>query len=157
MPSVTHIFNIILVHQVPDAVSKKLELFFDKYGVKVSGQYCRDILLSLQTLAAIKHIGDNNFDFQYRAAHHRIGRAPHSNVLQRKTLNFVCFQLWLRTAQSCTPMIRRFLESCNSTSLYRTLKKSSNSRSLSAGKPRELKCNFRVSVFCEAVLKHQSS
>jgi len=52
------------------------ELIFVVPGIKVNGQYYRDVLLSQQMLPAIKHVACNTFVFQQdNAAFHR-ARTP---------------------------------------------------------------------------------
>ena len=56
------------------AVSKMgmTELIFDVPGMKVNGQYYRDVLLSQQMLPAIKHVASDIFVFQQdNATSHR--------------------------------------------------------------------------------------
>jgi len=70
------------------AVSKMgmTELIFDVPGMKVNGQYYRDVLLSQQMLPAIKHVASDTFVFQQdNAASHRARTPLNSYSKKRRT------------------------------------------------------------------------
>jgi len=60
------------------AVSKMVmtELIFVVPGMKVNGQYYRDVLLTLQMLPAIKHVANDTFVFQQDNAPSHRARTP---------------------------------------------------------------------------------
>jgi len=60
------------------AVSKMgmTELIFVVPGMKVNGQYYRDVLLSQQMLPAIKHVASNTFVFQQDNTPSHCARTP---------------------------------------------------------------------------------
>ena len=53
------------------------ELIFVIHGMKVNGQYYRDVLLSQQMLPAIKHVASDTFVFQQDNALHLIVQRRH--------------------------------------------------------------------------------
>jgi len=63
---------------VATAVSKMgmTELIFVDPGMKVNGQYYRDVLLSQQMLPAINHVASNTFVFQQDNAPSYHARTP---------------------------------------------------------------------------------
>jgi transposase len=72
------------------AVSKMgvTELIFVDPGVKVNGQYYRDVLLSQQMLPAIKHVAGDAFVFQQDSAPAHRARDT-IQLLQRETPDFI--------------------------------------------------------------------
>jgi len=52
------------------------ELIFVVSGMKVNGQYYRDVLLSWQMLPAIKHVASDTFVFQQNNAPSHHARTP---------------------------------------------------------------------------------
>jgi len=70
------------------AVSKMamIKLIFVDRGMKVNGQYYRDVLLSQQMLPAIKHVASDTFVFQQdNAASHRARTPLNSYSKKRRT------------------------------------------------------------------------
>jgi len=69
------------------------ELIFVDPGMKVSGQYYRDVLLSQQMLPAIKHVAGDTFVFQQDNApsHHAKDTIK---LLQQEMPDFVGPDLW---------------------------------------------------------------
>jgi len=63
---------------VSTAVSKMgmTKLIFVVPGMKVNGQYYRDVLLSQQTLPAIKHVASDTFVYQRDNAPYHHARTP---------------------------------------------------------------------------------
>jgi len=53
-----------------------IELIFVVPGMKVNGQYYRDVLLSQQMLPAIKHLASDTFIFQQDNAPSHRARTP---------------------------------------------------------------------------------
>jgi len=81
---------------VSTAVSKMgmTKLIFVVPGMKVNGQYYRDVLLSQQTLPAIKHVASDTFVLQQdNAASHRVKDTI--KLLQQETPDFIGPDLWL--------------------------------------------------------------
>jgi len=63
-------------------------------GIKVNGQYYHDVLLSQQTLPAIKHVASDTFVLQQdNAASHRVKDSI--KLLQQETPDFIGPDLWL--------------------------------------------------------------
>jgi len=80
---------------VSTAVSKMsmTELIFVDAGMKVNGQYYRDVLLCQQILPAIKHVAGDTFVFQQdNAPSHRAKDTI--KQLQQETLNFIGLDFW---------------------------------------------------------------
>jgi len=62
------------------------ELIFVIPGMKVNGQYYRDVLLSQQILPAIKHVASDTFVFQQdNAPSHRARTSLNSYSKKRRT------------------------------------------------------------------------
>ena len=72
------------------AVSRmgETELIFVDAGVKINGQYYRDILLFQHMLPAIKHVAGDVFVFQQDSAPAHRARDT-IQLLQRETLDFI--------------------------------------------------------------------
>jgi len=83
------------------AVSKMgmTELIFVVPGMKVNGQYYRDVLLSYQMLPAIKHVAGDTFVFQQDNAPSHRARTPLNTYSKksRTSLVLICGQ---QTAQT---------------------------------------------------------
>ena len=64
-------FKLQISVMVSTAVSKMcmIELIFAVPGMKVNGQYYRDVSLSQQMLPAIKHVASDTFAFQQTTLH----------------------------------------------------------------------------------------
>jgi len=73
------------------------------HGVKVNGQYYRDVLLSQQMIPAIKQVAGDTFVFQQDSApaHH-----AHDTIqlLQRETPDFIGPDLWLPNSPDLNPV-----------------------------------------------------
>jgi hypothetical protein len=68
------------------------ELIFVEPGVKVSGQYYRDFLLSEQLLPAMRHIASDVYTFQQESAPAYRARKT-IELLQHETLDFITLDL----------------------------------------------------------------
>jgi len=87
------------------AVSKMgvTELIFVDPGVKVNGEYYRDVLLSQQMLPAIKRVAGDTFVFQQDSAPaHRARDTIH--LLQRETPDFIGPDLWPPNSPDLNPV-----------------------------------------------------
>jgi len=82
------------------AVSKLgcTELFFEKPGVKVNGDYYREVLLKEKLLPCIKQISGDNFIFQQDSAPAHRARNTIA-LLRRETPDFISPDQWPQTAQ----------------------------------------------------------
>jgi len=87
------------------AVSKMgmTELIFVDPGVKVNGQYYRDVLLSQQMLPAIKRVAGDTFVFQQDSAPAHRARDT-IQLLQRETPNFIGPDLWPPNSPDLNPV-----------------------------------------------------
>jgi transposase len=87
------------------AVSKMgvTELIFVDPGVKINGQYYRDILLSQQMLPAIKRIAGDVFVFQQDSAPAHRARDT-IQLLQRETPDFIGPDLWPPNSPDLNPV-----------------------------------------------------
>jgi len=67
------------------------ELIFVIPGMKVSGQYYRDVLLSQQMLPAIKHIAGDTFVFQHQqdSAPSHCARTPLNSYSKKRRTSLV--------------------------------------------------------------------
>jgi len=133
-------------------------LFFIEHGAKFNWQYCWDILLSREMLAAINYAMWDNFVIQQLSTLQ--GKSEyHSPTAAAQTLNSIYPELWRPTAQSWTPLTVRFRSDMAMCMWNIMLKKWSNNW-LMFGKAvmQNLieKCDFSVSVLCQAVQKYYS-
>jgi len=83
------------------AVSKiaVTELMLVDPGVKVNGQYYRNVLMSRQMIPAIKLVAGDTFVFQQDSAlAHRV--CDTIQLLQRETPDFIGHDLWSPTVQT---------------------------------------------------------
>jgi len=79
------------------------ELMFVDSGVKVNGQYYRNVLLSQQMIPAIKQVAGNTFVFQQdSAAAHRTRDTI--QLLQRETPDFSGPDLWPPNSPDLNPV-----------------------------------------------------
>jgi len=79
------------------------ELIFVNPGVKVNGQYYRDVLLSQHMLPAIKRTAGDTFVFQqYIAPAHRARNTI--QLLQRETPDFIGPDLWPPNSSDMNPV-----------------------------------------------------
>lgn len=87
------------------AVSKLgcTELIFVEPGVKVNGQYYRDVLLSQRMLPAIKQISGGVFSFQQDSAPAHHARQT-IELLQRETPDFISPNLWPPNSPDLNPV-----------------------------------------------------
>ena len=87
------------------AVSKlgMTELIFVQPGVKVNGQYYRDVVLSQQMLPAIKHIAGDAFVFQQDSAPAHRARDT-IQLLQQETPDFIGRDLWPPNSPDLNPL-----------------------------------------------------
>ena len=87
------------------AVSKMgmTELIFVDPGVKVNGQYYRDVLLSQQMLPAIKGVAGDTFVFQQDSAPAHRARDT-IQLLQRETPDFIGPDLWPPNSPDLNPV-----------------------------------------------------
>jgi len=75
------------------------ELIFVDPGIRVNGQYYRDVSLSQQLLPAIKHVAGDAFVFQQdNAASHRAKDTV--KLLRQETPDFTGPDLWPPTSQT---------------------------------------------------------
>ena len=65
------------------------ELIFVIPGMKVNGQYYRDVLLALQMLPAIKHVASDTFVFQRDNAPAHRARTPLNNYSKKRRTSLV--------------------------------------------------------------------
>jgi len=65
------------------------ELIFVVPGMKVDGQYYRDVLLSQQMLPAIKHVAGDTFVFQQDNAPSRRARTPLNRYSKKRRISLV--------------------------------------------------------------------
>ena len=65
------------------------ELIFVISGMKVNGQYYRDVLLSPQMLPAIKHVASNTFVFQQDNAPSHCARTPLNSYNKKRRTSLV--------------------------------------------------------------------
>ena len=91
---------------VSTAVSKVgvTELIFVNPGMKVNGQYYRDVLLSWHMMPVLKPVAGNTFVFQQdnTPSHH----AKHTiKLLQQKTSDFVGPDLWPPNSPDLSPVL----------------------------------------------------
>ena len=78
------------------------ELIF-VFGMKVNGQYYRDVLLSQQMLQVTKHVPSDTFVFQQgNAPSHRAKDTI--KLLQQETSDFVCPDLWPPNSPDLSPV-----------------------------------------------------
>ena len=73
-------------------------LMFVEPGVKVNGQYYRDVLLSQELLPAIRHIADDTYVFQQDSASETI------ELLRRENPDFIGPDLWLPNSLDLNPV-----------------------------------------------------
>lgn len=78
------------------------ELILVDPGVKVNGQYYRDVLLSQQMLPAIKHVAGDTFIFQQDSAPAHRARDT-IQLLQRETPDFIGPDLWPPNSPDLNP------------------------------------------------------
>jgi len=78
-------------------------LIFVDPGVKVNGQYYRDVLLSQQMLPAIKYVAGDTFVFQQDSAPAHRARET-IQLLQRETLDFIGPELWPPNSPDLNPV-----------------------------------------------------
>jgi len=69
------------------------ELLFVVTGMKVNGQYYRDVLLSQQMLPAMKHVASDTSVFQQDNAPSHCAKDT-IKLLQQETSNFIGADLW---------------------------------------------------------------
>jgi len=79
------------------------ELIFVDPGVKVNGQYYRDVLLSQQMLPAIKRVAGDMFVFQQDTAPAHRARDT-IQLLQWETLDFIGPDLWPPNSPDLNPV-----------------------------------------------------
>jgi len=83
------------------------ELIFVDPGMKVNGQYCRDVLLSHQMLPAIKRAANDMFVFQQdNAPSHRAKDTI--ELLQQETPDFIGISLWPPISPDLSPVDYKF-------------------------------------------------
>ena len=87
------------------AVSKMgvTQLIFVDPGVKVNGQYYRDVVLAQQMLPAIKHVAGDAFVFQQDSAPTHRARAT-IQLLQQETPDFIGPDLWPPNSPDLNPV-----------------------------------------------------
>ena len=73
------------------AVSKMgmTKLIFVVPGMKVNGQYYRDVLLSQQMLPAIKYVASDTFVFQQDNAPSHLARTPLNTYSKKRRTSFI--------------------------------------------------------------------
>ena len=77
-------------------------MFFEP-GLKVNGQYYRDVLLSQELLPVIRHIADDMYVFQQDSAPaHRA--CPTIELLRRETPDFIGPDLWPPNSPDLNPV-----------------------------------------------------
>jgi len=79
-------------------------LIFVDPGVKVNGQYYRDVLLSQQMLPAFKSVAGDMFIFQQDCAPAHRARET-IQLLQRKTPVFIAPDLWPPNSPDLNPVV----------------------------------------------------
>jgi len=65
------------------------ELIFVVTGMKVNGQYYRDVLLSRQMLPAIKHVASDTFVFRQENAPSHRARTPLNCISKKRRTSLV--------------------------------------------------------------------
>jgi len=79
------------------------ELIFVNPGMKVNGQYYRDVILSQQMLPAIKHVASDTIVFQQdNAPSHRVKDTI--NLLHQETPDFTGPDLWPPNSPDINPV-----------------------------------------------------